>query len=340
MRKHISLTIIGTILIGVCSCNSTQTVETLTSPVTESTDIEIAESSESSLETVLETEPVFTYETVEHTFPFSLSSMSNDEYQTLIGSILISDMGRATNYGFDNPYSLEQLRNYVYEQTGVYDDSITLTDVNYFSGSERIASYTEDYFTTLYGCEYCPYYYLEMVRAVLLTEGLRFGIDEIPYSYLERRFPQFMNEDFYGAPLLVSDIDAYTRPIQVPIYDYPEEYSHTYAFDRELLCSCLYYNTCRSSYIYNNPRGAEVTQVRDELTGRNILVPTESQYEQIMEDIQTLPHFENIDIYQVETRENFYDSYGIYPEDLLSEDFMYELNRTAVVQPNTSDDNT
>ncbi len=338
MKRIVSFTLISALLISVCSCSVTGAEESNTEMVSVGTAVTELETTLTEIE--VETEPVFTYETVEHTFPFSLSSMSNDEYQTLIGSILISDMGRATMYGFDNPYSLEQLRNYVYEQTGVYDDSITLTDVNYFSGSERIASYTEDYFTNLYGREYCPYYYLEMVRAVLLTEGLRFGIDEIPYSYLERRFPQFMNEDFYGAPLLVSDIDAYTRPIQVPISDYPEEYSHTYAFDRELLCSCLYYNNCRESYIYNNPRGAEVTQVRDELTGRNILVPTESQYEQIMEDIQTLPHFENIDIYQVETRENFYDSYGIYPEDLLSEDFMYELNRTAVVQPYTSDDNT
>ena len=77
-----------------------------------------------------------------------------------------------------------------------------------------------------------------------------------------------------------------------------------------------------------------------ELTGRNILVPTESQYEQLMEDINSMPDCENIDIYQVETREDFYDSYGVYPEDVLAEEYMYELNRTAVVQSYAADDNT
>ena len=246
-----------------------------------------------------------------------------------------------TKYGFDNPHSLEQLRNYVYEHTGIYDDSITLADVDYFRGSQRMASYCEECFTNLYGLEYCPYYYLEMVRAILLTEGLRFGIDEIPYSYLEMRFPQFINEAFYGSPCLISDIDTYSFPIDVSVSDYPNDYANTYAYDIELFCSCLYYNQARYCYIYNNPHGGdEILQVRDELTGRNILVPTEIQYEQLMEDIHSLPDCENIDIYQIETREDFYDSYGVYPEDVLVEEYIYEPNRTAVVQSYSATDDT
>lgn len=71
----------------------------------------------------------------------------------------------------------------------------------------------------------------------------------------------------------------------------------------------------------------EVLQVRDAATGRNVLVPTEEQYNQMMEDITSIPECENVDIAVVETRENFYESYGYYPEDLINDELIYEGNR-------------
>ena len=77
----------------------------------------------------------------------------------------------------------------------------------------------------------------------------------------------------------------------------------------------------------------DVRQVRDEATGRNVLVPTMTQYERIMEEINSIPGCENVDIGRVETRENFYEAYGCYPEDLINDRMIYELNRTEEYDP-------
>jgi hypothetical protein len=44
----------------------------------------------------------------------------------------------------------------------------------------------------------------------------------------------------------------------------------------------------------------------------------------MMEDITSIPGCENVDIRFVETRENFYESYGCYPEDLINDTMIYE----------------
>ncbi len=51
-----------------------------------------------------------------------------------------------------------------------------------------------------------------------------------------------------------------------------------------------------------------------------------------MENLHEIPTFENIDIYQVETREEYFNAYGVYPEDVLSEE-RYDLNYEPYVSP-------
>ncbi len=46
-----------------------------------------------------------------------------------------------------------------------------------------------------------------------------------------------------------------------------------------------------------------------------------------MQDITSIPRCENVDIAVVETRENFYESCGYYPEDLINDELIYEGNR-------------
>ena len=276
----------------------------------------------------------FTYETITHTSPFSGIDMTSDDYTFLGRTAMSGDNGMGFKYGFDNPYSLEVLRNYVYEQTGVYNEDITLSDVNYFYQMDASIYDWQNFSSCFSQYDLYPAYSIEMLRAVLQTEGLRFGIDEIPYSFFERRFPQFINERFNGAP--ESDWENLSTPLPAEICGISLELPTTYGYDFDLYATCLAYNQARYSYIYGNSASTNIIQVRDELTGRNILVPTDSQYEQLMADINSLPNCENIDPYQVETPEEFYASYGCYPEDLLNEDYMYAPNKTAIVEQNSS----
>lgn len=334
-KRTIGLGLITSVLVTQLGCSSTVTdespilAETIT--ITEST--ETIDSSESStIEESSEPEESttsFTYETVEHSYPFSISGFSADQLNILARSVIYGPSGTSTDYGFDNPYSLEQLRNYAYECNGIYDDTITLTDVNYFIGCELFVVIADNSpFTTEFTqYELYPEYDIELVRAVLQIEGLRFGIDEIPYSYFERRFPQFVNEAFYEASF--SDYVNLSSPLPSEICGFRLDVPTTYRYDMDLYTACLVYNWARSQYIYRSGNSA-ITQVRDELTGRNILVPTDYESEQMLADIHSLPNCENIDIYQVETREDFYNSYGCYPEDVLNDEYMYEPNRTAV----------
>ena len=46
----------------------------------------------------------------------------------------------------------------------------------------------------------------------------------------------------------------------------------------------------------------------------------------MMEDINSIPGCENVDIAVVETRDNFYEAYGYYPEDLINDQMIYEGN--------------
>ena len=106
---------------------------------------------------------------------------------------------------------------------------------------------------------------------------------------------------------------------------------NTYYYDLEIYCACITYNSCRMQYIYNNPTEASnILQVKDELTGKNILIPNDVQAELLQADINSLPCCENIDMYQVETEEDFYLSYGVSVQEILNSNLMYEPNKTAV----------
>ena len=273
----------------------------------------------------------FTIETRQYTSPFNIYELDERDLHDLIVNNLYYD-GQAGYYcfGFDNEYLRNNLINLTNQRTGELNENITMADYHYFQFTETTSMYQGstsfyDFFTN---CQ--PVFDQKTVRAVLQEQGLRFLIDEIPASYFEERFPEFMESLYENGDVilnqdLLNEFDVYSinNPSDIPsLYDY----------DALLFTDLVSYNSVRASYIYNYPHGDydsytdDVLQVRDELTGRNVLVPTDEQYNEIMDEIHQIPGFENIDIYQVETREEFYNSYGCYPEDVVNDEYIYEGN--------------
>ncbi len=323
--KHISLIVAGALMASaVASCGNAAPVETETA-VPESSPSTEASVSESETTEEVTSETSFTVETEEKNNPLLDYSIENpNEYGYNAILILHQDETyRGIQYGFDNPYSISALRDYVYEITGEENDTITLSDVSYFQYNDIVSKDIDsESFSAAYTGESYKGIYLEGVRAIMATEDLRFGIDEIPTAYLQERFPRF----FYDGYLFDAD-DLCFEDIDISEYDYDitaltslyEVENRLYA-DWLLYTSCLRYNGIRAYYMYKNPLGSSVVlQVRDASTGMNVLVPTDAQAEAMQEDINCIPGCENISIFTPETPEEFYACYGYYPDELADE---------------------
>ena len=320
-----------------CSCNANIVKEETT---TTSPEITI-ESVESSLDTVSQIETsesavdtnigsYFDVETVSYTNPFISSDISTDDYNYICSQVM-SGPDWMLMYGFDNEYTNNILRETIYNYSGEYNDSATLSDVGYFQGLSYMSNVVSQskYSEVFSEGQFGPYM-LAYVRAVLIDQNLRFGIDEIPYSYIEERFPAIVNSimetgDFPMGWQDDNDVD----------YEYmtnPIDYNNAYDYELMMFTAITMYNNTRLSYIYNNPYGDpaefdEIRQVRDSETGRNVLVPTEEQYYQMMEDINSVQFCENMNIMYVESEEDFYNCYGVTVQEIVSDSWISEINQ-------------
>ncbi len=339
MKRIISLTLISALIFSLCSCSTAGAEETSTETVsaeaamTETSEVESTEASESSAETEQydDIESYFIVETTSYTNPFSPSSLSTNEYDSICHNIMSAGLDWMLRYGFDNDATLNELRNEIYDYTGENNSEATLSDVAYFQGTERMAQIvaTDDFAEAFSGELFSPYM-LAYVRAIMQINGWRFGIDEIPYDYIYQRFPGFMDSVYETGDIPILPMDP--RDPNFTTMTDPIAFNNMYDYDYVMFLAITGYNDVRVTYIYNNPYGNidnltdDILQVRDAETGRNVLVPTEEQYYQMMDDITSIPGCENVDIRFVETRENFYESYGCYPEDLVNDTMIYEGN--------------
>ena len=340
MKRIISLTLISALIFSLCSCSTAGAEATSTetasaeAAMTEPSEVESTESSESSAETEQydDIESFFIVETEPHNNVLINNDLSTVEYDSIINQVTY-DKCNVILLGFDNEYSINCLRNNLYNDSGQADSTSTLSDVNYFQGTQFMAEMTSqvkfsDEFS-MNDTSLSPTA-LSYVRAILQLNGWRFGIDEIPFDYINQRFPLFVQSMYENGelPSLMQGEDS----VAIEYLTDPLSYTNMYDYDYAVFTSIMMYNYARSCYIYNNPYGNldnltdDVLQVRDAETGRNVLVPTEEQYYQMMEDITSIPGCENVDIRFVETRENFYESYGCYPEDLINDTMIYEGN--------------
>ena len=140
-----------------------------------------------------------------------------------------------------------------------------------------------------------------ILRTILSKLGLRYAIDEIPAWFIEQNFSDFMEARIQGTlwDLLENVIE---------IDDTYESYMNAddYSFRCYIFGQIISYNCFRASLVYSgtdSSYGGSVLQVRDETTGMIVLVPTETQHNQIQRDVNSIPTCENMSIDIPETIE-------------------------------------
>lgn len=340
MKKFISSLLALVILISLVSCSKstevTTTLETTTVPTTTTTEATTTTTTEATtnyndyLENELDLLNV-EYQTYEIPYQFSNNSMRNIYSNTCR---LEGFAFAITCLGYDNLMIRNALINDAYNQTGEYNPEITIDNYRYFlyysNGSYSMSD--EGFYSQCNGNLYS--FTMPVARAVCSQEGLRFAIDEIPSSYFYERFPEFMRmlENGQSSDLWLAIEEAGYETVQ-------DVSSVTDQYQRDILefFACMQYNRVRTGFIFNyngvdEDYSNDVDQVRDLRNNRHVLLPTEEQYNNIMENLHEIPTFENIDIYRVETREEYFNAYGVYPEDVLSEE-RYDLNYEPYVSP-------
>ncbi|MBO4473626.1 MAG: hypothetical protein J5750_01795 [Clostridiales bacterium] len=284
--------------------------------ITEQTTSEV--STESSSESTS-----FTVETNPYTNPFL--NLDASEYSRMV--LLFKEVCKQ-EIGFDNPAALQFLDDEYYKLTGEHNDSITLSDVGYFQYNSQLAdAFGGSKFSEYIGSEGVPAFEMMFIRAFLIQENLQFGYNEIEWTTIAKRFPRFQYNKTTGESWrddeIYSIVSSEKNREEAHTVTNPLDFSDSCMYDAIYYMSLIDYNGLRGNYMYNNPYGDkgsmsdEVIQKRDKYTGDNVLDFTDEQLQQMMDDVHQIPGCENMDITRVETREEFYASYGIYPEELL-----------------------
>ena len=301
--------------VNTVDSTSTTTVESTSEITTE----ELTTETPTTEVTTEEPTTEYQIETIEYECPIEYNEEMITDFSEYLGNITYTD--RLYDLGYDNPMLRQKLIDYVEEKTGTRDESITIDNFKYFQfagkgsllydhgiSSNSIADQAEK-------DEPAPDLYI--IRAALIENDLRYLIDEIPYSYFEERFPDIV--DNYSSPEYREQLyerggelyDIYQlENTLVDLPSIPEE-------DRDLIeFLCLKgYNLARTTYIYRY----NIPQVRDINTNKIQLNPVKSQLDQINKGVSKIPGFID-DVSKVETKENYYECYGKYPEDVISVD--------------------
>lgn len=312
---------------GVLVASLLTSCTTATTPETESAvpSSSVVESSvsETTTDTSEETEYTgFSVETEPHENPFG-EYIYDDGYASIASYSIYAGEYKvpALYYGFDSPYVTEALQSKLYEITGNNDEKLTLSDVNYFQYN--------DVAMDLYGWDYNfastmksdDAVNIEALRAIMSTLGLRFGIDEIPASYLMERFPRFYYDTFQDVSSYIFQTDVPINVVDLNTLDSIKDIPDDNQLDIVLFQTCMFYNMYRIGCMYGHPYGSDysgfITQARDAETGKNILVPTPEQAALMQEDINSMAGLEDVDIFTPQTPDDFYNAYGYYPDELL-----------------------
>lgn len=352
MKKSISIFLVAAMLISLASCSksteATTTLETTPAPTTTT-----IEATTNYYEYIGEMLDINNIETMEYEPPFPITQNIvwdiTSDIDTTEGNFYLSC------FGFDNLKLRQNLIELTEEMTGQQNSQITINNFdyfNYYSLEEYSNGFVEN---RLYEELSEDSLQVNIARAVCVENNLRFLIDEIPACYFYERFPEFMRiiesgdcEDFLSAiynyricnestsDTHVNYLDCYVNINNIDYVDF-QNLEDDFLIDAIEFLACYRYNFMRVFYLmhgYGNDtnHSNDIRQVRDLRNNRNVLIPNEEQYENIMRELHELSGYENIDIYTVETPEEYYLSCGCYPSDLLSGE-RYELNYEPYVSP-------
>ena len=300
---------------------STTTTEVTTQPTEEST----TQTTEHSIETIEYTSPI--------QYDINLSKNFKAYLVNKYGNRVLDDV---TNFGFDNHFLNDSLHEYLSQNYSINDSNITIHDFHYFQflnywfggcAYDDMNEVMEAF--KHYKCNSC------LARAVLVEQNLQFFVDEIPSSYFEERFPEFMEN--YENPEIRNQWQERLKYIVTNELDRNnytlEDINNLNDYDYDLfLFNCLIkYNFLRNSLMYfpaSNTALYDIKQIRDESTGRNFLQLTDAHVRRIE---NVMDNYEGYDfsITEPESREHFYQTYGFYPEDVVNENKVYEGNRSS-----------
>ncbi len=316
----------------------TQTIEqtqTCEESIEETTINETAEVNETTQETNIVDN--FTVETVQYSSGIDYSIDRSFELNSLCYAPGRYDFSPLYGLGYDNYQLRNNISNYYFSETGIQDDTLTAANLHSFQfGIQHCAQFEYALNDELsFNHNYIP-------RVILSRLELKFLIDEIPAWFFEEYFPEY-TELFSNPP---DEIEQYLYDfyynyigIETDVMTIEEFQALSPEAQKFLIFSELYcYNLTRSGLIYNYWHGEElnyvddILQVRDEETGRFVLVPTEEQYYQLMGDLHQIQTFENIDLIHPETEEQLSEIFGINTEEVIPYDmFGYESQTFSYV---------
>ena len=335
--KSFAIQIILLSLIGCCSCSEFHNSESSSDnlPSTQSTlSSQTTFYSDSSVESIPSlTEPeVFVYETVPH----KEAVLANVD-EVYVYSAAEVEFG----LGLSNPIITENILDNYGRLSGGEDGwlrecekSDVLNQLDYLipaaNASDRVGWYEiwnlsyESFIKDSQKGEYV--FDIDLVRYIMSLNGLRFWIDEIPYSFFESLFPEYIG--------LYNERAAKIRAGEIDEKDYnfvqivcPEttfssfvtklhgsfknaEKTYIDALNSDELRGLVFrqmleYNSVRLRCLYAS-RFFSCGQIEIGKTseGKYVAVPTKEQYEKLTKDLQSIPGCEGIDISKVETRDD------------------------------------
>lgn len=347
MKKRINALIVLIILLQLVSCSKSEAIETSLS----TTEMQMTTVEESSVETtnrydyINEIINLDNIETTENEPPFQMTQRIVwdfiDDYSWT------EDRYYLPGFGFDNLEYRQNLILFNEEMTGEYNNQLTIDDFVFFNCFD-LDEHFEEKASWLYDNLQDSSGFMNIARAVCVENDLRFLIDEIPACYFYERFPEFMRIIERGDGGDFRDSLSIYRICDESLCDTHENYMDCYisifnlSFDDYInlednylrdaiqFFACYQYNTYRDYYLVHgygddSNHSNDIQQVRDLRNNRNVLLPTDEQYQEIMRELSELSAYDNLDIYRVETPEEYYLSYGFYPSDLLGVE-RYELN--------------
>ena len=300
---------------------NTNTVDSTNSTTVEST----SEITEEELTTEIPTteevteEPTTEYqiETIEYDCPIEYNGEMLADVQEYIDNNYIDHF---YDTGYDSPILRQILIDYVEEKTGIRDDSITIDNFKFFQFGGKESTHFDRGLTMNTISEHAEKGMspedLYITRAALIENDLRYIIDEIPYSYFEEKFPDIM-DNYSSLEYRDSLFERYFELIDTYQLDSNLfELSDLSETDSELIkfFALRGYNDSRTSYIYKYT----IPQVRDINTNKIQLNPVKSQIDEMNKGVSKIPGFID-NVMKVETRENYYECYGVYPEDVIDE---------------------
>ncbi len=325
-------------LMGCCACSAHHTVDStsdssfatessvptqITSHLDESTNT-ISEKNELVYETVphenaviTRVEDIYLYSAAEVEFGLGLSN-------PIITENILINYGALS--GEDDSFLKECEKNSVLDQV---DYLIPAKNASDSIGWYEIWSLTyESFIKESQRGEYA--FDIDLVRYIMAENGLRFWIDEIPYSLFESMFPEYIelyneratmirngeiDESKYTFVQIVCPETTFSHFVSVLHCSF-QNAENTYVDDLSLdelkglvFRQMLEYNSIRMRCLYASRKFAcgqiEIGRTSD---GKYVATPTVDQYKKLMKDIHSIPRCESIDILNVETRDDIIEA--------------------------------